>query len=125
MHDLHACQDTRDCMTRNPIEKIIIIIIKPLFTALFARSYGDYNITPDMLLIVFHSKLQHLKFYDFTCFPTRGYFFYNNYCYPCFFTRSKLDTADRIHGNQSKNGLKRILSKCKFWRYLRFKHNKP
>lgn len=72
-------------MTRNPIEKIIIIIIKPLFTALFARSYGDYNITPDMLLIVFHSKLQHLKFYDFTCFPTRGYFFYNNYCYPCFF----------------------------------------
>ncbi|XP_050063844.1 uncharacterized protein LOC114119501 isoform X2 [Aphis gossypii] len=40
---------------------------------------------------------------------------------------SKLEsTADRMrHDNQSKNGLQRILGKFKFWRFLRFKNNKP
>ncbi|XP_022168113.1 uncharacterized protein LOC111032181 [Myzus persicae] len=40
---------------------------------------------------------------------------------------SKLESmADRTrHDNQSKNGLQRILGKFKFWRFLRFKNNKP
>ncbi|KAL4149515.1 hypothetical protein QTP88_003449 [Uroleucon formosanum] len=39
----------------------------------------------------------------------------------------KLETTeDRTrHDNQSKNGLQRILGKFKFWRFLRFKNNKP